>query len=72
MIQPTPGIGLSYGNRNEWINAKESIHEELTQIDDQEDMREKDVESQRLLSSFDLKTCGALDRIREDKVKHGF
>lgn len=35
-------------------------------------MREKDVESQRLLSSFDLKTGGALDRIREDKIKHGF
>ena len=42
---PSP-IDLSYGNRNEWRNAKESIHDEMTQINDQVDMREKDVESQ--------------------------
>lgn len=45
MIYSTLGLGLSYGNGNEWTNSKESINEELTQIDEQEDMREKGVES---------------------------
>lgn len=35
-------------------------------------MREKDVKSQRLPSSFDLKNGGAIDRIREANAEHRF
>lgn len=55
MIWPTPGLGIGCENGNEWMNSKESINDELTQIDYQVDMREKNIESQGLLSSSDVK-----------------
>ena len=58
-------------NGNEWMNSKESINDELTQIDNQVDLREKDVESQRLLLSVDLKNGDTINR-REAKTKHVF
>lgn len=54
------------------MNSKESINDEWIQIHKQVDMREKYVESQRLLSSVDLKNGGTVKRIREAKTKHGF
>lgn len=54
------------------MNPKDSINDELTQIHNQVDMREKYVESQKLLSSVDLKNGGTVNRLREAKTKRGF
>lgn len=67
----TPGLGIGYENGNEWTNSKESTNDELTQIDDM-DMREQNIESQRLLSNFGIKNGGTISRIRESKTKHEF
>lgn len=55
MIWTMPSLSIGCENGNEWMNSEESINDELTQTDDQVDMRENNMESQRLPSSFDIK-----------------